>query len=214
VVDCPRVVGEGIHVLHDTWVQAFEGGQDFLPDPDAQKARVAVRGVEAVRYAMPANVGVDVASPGLEHRADAVPVAGREHGEAASGRAAEDTNEERLGPVIRVVPRRDPRGACGARGGLEGVPPRRPRPRLEVAAGVDVDARASERNVELLGERGGSVELQGCFGSQAVVNPMGKQAKAQLAAQSGEHMEQGHRVGAPADSDQHRRAAREELVAA
>src|ERR1700678_1608620 len=76
-----RVVCQGIHVLHDTGVQPLQGREDLLAHADAEEPRVAIRWIEAVRNAVTPDMGVDVAPPGLEHRADALPVAGRHHSE-------------------------------------------------------------------------------------------------------------------------------------
>src|SRR5579859_1960805 len=55
-----EIVGEPTKVLDDSRAQAFEGGQSFAPYARAQEARISVRGVDRVRDAMSADMGVHV----------------------------------------------------------------------------------------------------------------------------------------------------------
>ena len=169
-------------MLHDTGVQPLQGREDLLPHADAEESRVAIRWIEAVRNAVTLDVGVDVAPPGLEHRADAFPVAGRHHGETPGGGAAKEAHEKSLGAVVGVVPRRDPRGAEGGPRVAKGLPPGGAGARLQVPSRAHADARAREGHVELLGKGGRAIELRLRLGSQAVVDAVGEQAEAELAS--------------------------------
>jgi hypothetical protein len=127
-------------------------------------------------------MGVDVAPPGLEHRADALAVAGRHHRETPGASATKEAHEKSLGAVVGVVPRRDPDGAEGGRGFAKGLPPGGAGARLQVASRADADARAREGHVEILGEGGRAIELRLGLGSQAMVDAVREQAEAELAS--------------------------------
>jgi hypothetical protein len=101
-------------VLDDAGAQPFEHGQDLVPHAGAEKAGIAVRGVDGVRERVAGDVRVDVGAAGAVKGADPVAIDGREGGEAAGTRATEDSHENGLGAVVGVVAGGDAVGA-GAR---------------------------------------------------------------------------------------------------
>ena len=117
--------------------------------------------------------------------------------------APEQTQEDGLGAVVGVVGGRDARDPDA--GGLraKGDEARRAGAGLEVAAGCDGDAGAPERHLELAGEGFRPVELSRGLRSQPVVDAVREQLVADGAAQAGQHVEQGHRIGASAHGREH-----------
>jgi len=209
-----EIVGEPTKVLDDSRAQAFEGGQSFAPYARAQEARISVRGVDRVRDAMSADMGVHVGATGPDERPNAVAFVRGQDGQPPGSGAAQDPDEHGLGPIVGVVPGRDPVGADAGGGGTQRFPARGAGSRLEIAAGSDGDAGATEGHVEGAGESLGKIEL--CAGrfAQPVVDAVREQAERELGAQKGEHVQQGHRVRTAAHRHQYRRAAWDEAMVA
>src|SRR5260370_34528476 len=61
---------EGTHVLHHARTKALEQGDELVPNARSQESRAPVRRVHTVRDVVASHVGVDVGSPGQEHRAN------------------------------------------------------------------------------------------------------------------------------------------------
>ena len=201
-------------MLHDTGVQPFQEGQKLEAHSGAQKARVPVRRIAAIWNPVTSDMGLHVGAAGVEDGPDPVAVDGRKDAKSARTCSPEHPHEHRLGSVVGVMSRRYPgrRGASGRR--PKRVPPCGAGPCLEIAARGYPDPGALERHVEGPREALGGVQLSRSLCPEAVVDPVGEEAERQLAAQEGEDVEKGHRVGSAADGDDDGRPSSDEPVLA
>ncbi len=89
-----------------------------------------------------------------------------------------------------MVRGRDQRGAGAGGSAPEGSVTRFSRVRLQARASRDANARAFEPDIELSRQRLGDVELSRRLGTQAVIDPVSEQRKAELLAKASERVEQ------------------------
>jgi hypothetical protein len=98
-------------MLDGARAQALEQRQEFVTDPGAQKAGIAVRGVDRMRDLVAGNVRIHVSPPRAVKGPDAIAGQRWEDGEALGTSPAQQAHEEGLGPVVGVVPGGDPIGS-------------------------------------------------------------------------------------------------------
>jgi hypothetical protein len=109
---------------------------------------------------------------------------------------------------------RDAVGADPMGRGAQSGPASFARTRLQIAPPSDHDARPCEGDIECSSKRLGGVELDGAFGAETVIDPVGEQAECALGPQPSEHVEEGHRVGTAAHRDEHPSPRRYQSVGA
>jgi hypothetical protein len=156
---------------------------------------------------MAAEVGVDVRAPRTEEGANAIACEGGEDSEAGGSGATEEPEEEGLGAILGMMAGRDAVCPGGTGGGTKGVPARDPGPRLKVAPSSHLQVRPPEWDLEGLGELLCAVQLFSGFGAEAVIHPVGEQAKRELAADAREHVKEGHRIRPAAHGGEDARSA-------
>jgi hypothetical protein len=83
---------------------------------------------------MPGEMCVDVFAPGADERTYEVARAGRQHGKPAWTCASEEPQDDGLGPIVGVMPRRENVGSGAACSLAKGRVPRVARSSLEVAS--------------------------------------------------------------------------------
>jgi len=151
-------VGEGGEVLDDLWRELFKEREELEADADAREARVLVAGIGGEGEAVASEVRGDVRAARPEERADQLNGrlggigieerrgvgfveergegregrAGREHGETPGPSAAQEAQEERLGPIVGGVAGRDRSSARVGSRMEEGGEASGPSPSLEV----------------------------------------------------------------------------------
>jgi hypothetical protein len=159
-----------------------------LPHANAEKPRVPVGGIERRGDLMARGVGVDRGAGGAKERADQLPRAGRERGEAAWAGAAEQAEEDGFGAVFTMMGGRDDPAPTAGRGSAQGVVTEGACAGLEVATGGYAHGRPVERDVEGAGEPLGEIELPCGFGPKAVIDAVRNERVSELPAQEGEDM--------------------------
>ena len=181
-------VGQGAEMLDGPRTQPLERGEYLASYTHPQKSRVTIRRVQTVGNPVARHVRVDVRPACAQHGADAIAILWGHRGKAPHARAAQDAHDHRLGAVIRVMAGGDPIGAHARCGPAQGAPALGPRARLEVAPGLDDDARPRERH--LLGPcKGlGPVELVRALRTQTVVDPVCEETEGDPPAQPSKHV--------------------------
>jgi hypothetical protein len=157
---------------------------------------------------MARDVGVNRVAPRTDEGADENEVRADGHvgkrctyGEdrqAAWSCTAHEAKKHSLGAIVRMMRRGDESRAFGARRLRECGVARRPRPRLEVAATRDTNARAREWHPEALRKPSCQVQLACGFGAEPVIDAMRTNEEAELGRELREHVEERHRIGATA----------------
>jgi hypothetical protein len=213
IVDRAELIGERAEVKDDVGAERREERQELGADARAQKARVAVRRILYERDMVSGKVRQNVGAARADERTDEVSGARGEDAEPGRACAAEQAQEDRLGPIVGVV-RRGDRRCSGSTGRVaQGGVPSFARARLEIPAGRDADARPCERDAELAGDALGDVELGVGLGAQPVIDPVCDERVTDLRAKERENVKERHRVGPATDRCEHDVAALEEHVA-
>lgn len=190
-------VGEATQVLDDLRGKLAEKGQHLAADPNAQKAGISVGGVLGEGHVVPREVGEHVGARGADQGPGAVGVTRGEHAEPVGPGASQQPQEDGLRPVVGGVGGGDEPGADPVSFLAQRVVSSLPRARLEVRPLRHDDARGVERDLELPGEAPGELELGGCLGAEAMVDPVGHQPEAELGGEPPQPVEQRHRVRSP-----------------
>jgi hypothetical protein len=139
-------------VFYDARVEAQKERKDLLPHSSAQKTRVGVGRIVAVRNAMAPQMGFDVALASAKHGADSIPVAGRKHRQTSHAGSTQEPHHEGLGAIISVVAGGDSIGALPRRRLTKSNPTCRSRTGLQIAAGGDGNIGPAERDVQRSGK--------------------------------------------------------------
>jgi hypothetical protein len=202
-------------VSDDRGVELREEGEDGATDARPEEARIGIRGIPSVGDTMTGEVCEHVRASRPEQGTDDRDVVcargrrpGREDRQPAEACASEKPHHERLGAVLRVMPRGD-RRVSGARRLDERAPASRAGARLEVRPAPHRQARAFERNAEALRGALGKIELRGRLVAKTMVHAERDDRQACSRSDAREDVEQGHRIGAAAHRDEQGRARRE-----
>ena len=205
-----ELIREGTKMRDDVWAEGFEEGEELASNPHPEVTRVCVGWIARERDGVPGDVREDGAVRRAEERTGPRETRERRGGRAWGkrretewARAAEESEEDRLGAIVGVVTGGD--DACGDRrgGGLERVVASLPRACLNVSPFFDIDHRARERDDEGAREFLRSVQLPRSFGPQSVINAVCEEDVPDVVPQRGEHVEKRHRVGPAAHGDEH-----------
>jgi len=181
-----------------------------VADSSPAEAGIAIRRVDGEGDRVTLEVGVDVGATSAQEGADPIAGARREHGQPARARAAEQSEEERLGAIVGVVGRREERALRGIRRRPKRCVARGAGSSLEIPPERDRDECPREGDVARPRERFGEIELRGGGLTQTVVDAMRDDGEIAVGAEPSEHVDERHRIGAAADRDEDARALRYE----
>jgi len=98
------VVCQPTEVLDDARAQALERWNGLVSHSRSQKPWVSVRWIDRMRDAMSSYMGVDVGAARVHEGPNSIALMRRQHSQAASARATQDTDKHGFGAVVRVMP--------------------------------------------------------------------------------------------------------------
>jgi len=180
----------------------LERGQKIVANPASEKPAVTVGGVVDEWQVEGDAIRLNLGPPHAEQRTREAALP-RIHREKSARRcAAQSSHEHRLGLIVRGVAEGDDLRARGSstrpKGGVSGPPCsilKRSTPR-------HVDTQRVKRHVGTDGDLGWQTRFGRRIGAQAVIDVSHGHAQIAGRREAQKHIEEGHRIGAPAARDQ------------
>lgn len=160
---------------------------------DPQEAAVCVAGVLGGFQLVTGQVGHDVGSAGVDHRADSIALPGRQDRQTAGPSAAQQAHQQRFGTIVRRVASGDHSLRQTAADLAQRAVPGRSRASLQIRAGRHSNFGHVERDVPLFCDPPRHLQLTRRLETQTVVHPMGDELESELASQEAEGVQ--HRGG-------------------
>jgi hypothetical protein len=158
-------------MLVDARVERTEERQHLFPHTYAEVTPVRIGRIASVAKRTALGVGLDLGAVRSNQWTKEILGRGREHGKPLNGSAAEDSDQNGLGAILEVMPRRDesrrnPRGKVSQRGvaSVAGAG-------LEVSSALDDKLDLVKRDAAGARELLGQCELQRRFRTQPVIDP-------------------------------------------